>query len=99
MDEEELPEGYKKSFNDGTKLIEELVTEDSKPINFRSEFDKELNRMEMEKNGTIISKTRFINEIQDGLGDEIRNGLNNETIKTPWYNKLLKFMSDVTKKI
>lgn len=60
------------------------------------EIDIEMRAMQRESVKTDIAKGRFINEIRNGLGEEIIKGIDSidEQVeskkKTPWYKKVLR---------
>jgi len=60
------------------------------------EIDIEMRAMQRESVKTDIAKGRFINEIRNGLGEEIKKGFDSidEQVeskkKTPWYKKVLR---------
>ena len=66
---------------------------DNDLINLINKVDKE---NELEKLKTAVKKVKFINEIKNGLGSEIKKNPNQITIiKKPWYKKLGLFFRKI----
>jgi hypothetical protein len=71
------------------KLVEEIENEEK---NDRESVDDVKAEIEANKEKTRIAKLRFIGEIKEGLGEEIRKNPNTVTfIKKPWYVKFGHF--------
>ena len=52
--------------------------------------------IEMEKYKTALKKAQFINEIKNGLGEEIKSNPNKLTIiKKPWHHKVKMFFTKI----
>lgn len=65
-------------------------------------IDREIKQIENQMKGdlfmTEIKKKKFIGDLKNGLGEEIKNNPNRvKRIKTPWYSKVVKFIKRIFK--
>lgn len=75
------------------KLVEEIENEERLD---RETIDDVQADIEANKEKTRIAKTKFIDEMKQGLGEEIRKNPNTVTfIKKPWYVRLGSFFKSL----
>ena len=68
----------------------------SKEIDLDKETEKNKQLENLEKYKTALKKVQFINEIRNGLGDEIKvNPGSIKFIKKPWYKRLGLFLKKI----
>lgn len=65
-------------------------------------IDREIKQIENQMKGdlfmTEMKKKKFIGDLKNGLGEEIRNNPNSvKQIKTPWYSKVTRVIKKIFK--
>lgn len=89
---------FLKHMKENQRMIQQMEVEEF--MEREETIDAIRNRMKMDANNTERQKNRFIGEIKNGLGDEIRMSPKYvEVVKRPWYYKILRFFNKLSKTI